>query len=93
MHYIAHIHIAGAPNRTNPAFENNIDYRIVINAIKRTGYNGFWGHKFVVTSDTWEELATLKKYLFDFGSREFVGVLQGFGPTKNFSGCCAFCKK
>ena len=32
-----------------------------------------------------KKLASLKKYLFDFGSREFIGVLKGFGPTKNFT--------
>jgi hydroxypyruvate isomerase len=56
INYIAHIHIAGVPNRTNPAFENDIDYKKVITAIRNAGYNGFLGHEYVVTSDPWEEL-------------------------------------
>lgn len=36
-----------------------------------------------------KRMAALRKYLFDFGSREHVGILKGYGPSKEFTAVLA----
>lgn len=63
LEYIAHIHIAGAPKRNNPAFENDIDYPAIVKPIVAAGYSEFWGQEFCIADDRWAELEGAFKFL------------------------------
>jgi len=63
LEHIAHLHIAGALTRNNPAFENAIDYPTIVKAVTDAGYNGFWGQEFIVTTDRWNELKTAYEFI------------------------------
>ena len=60
--YISHYHTAGAPGRHEINETQELNYRFVMEEIKKTGYRGFIGQEFVPTGKTQEEkLAALKE--------------------------------
>ncbi len=66
LQYIAHLHVAGAPERNFPGDLQEIDYPAIITAVMNAGYNGCWGMEFTTTAplEDLERAATLwKKYL------------------------------
>lgn len=60
--YISHYHTAGVPGRHEIDETQELNYRFVMEEIKKTGYTGFIGQEFVPTGKTQEErLAALKE--------------------------------
>lgn len=59
--YIGHFHIAGVPGRHEP-FGCELDYRFIIQEIKKLGYKGFFGLEYWPTIDDKESLE--KSYAF-----------------------------
>lgn len=51
VEYIAHLHVAGSPNRDFPGPEQETDYGHVVRAIHAAGYRGYWGQEFLPTGD------------------------------------------
>ena len=56
LEFIAHLHIAGCPNRDFPGDDQEIDYRSLVTAVHQAGYRGFWGHEFLPGEDRFGEL-------------------------------------
>jgi hydroxypyruvate isomerase len=44
---IAHLHVAGSPNRDFPGPDQEIDYATVVDAILSAGYSGYWGQEWL----------------------------------------------
>lgn len=60
--YISHYHTAGVPGRNEIDSTQELNYRFIMEEIKKTGYTGFIGQEFVPTGETQEEqLAALKE--------------------------------
>ena len=60
--YISHYHTAGVPGRNEIDDTQELNYRFIMEEIKKTGYTGFIGQEFVPTGKTQEErLAALKE--------------------------------
>ncbi len=60
--YISHYHTAGVPGRHEIDDTQELNYRFIMEEIKKTGYTGFIGQEFVPTGKTEEEkLAALKE--------------------------------
>ena len=60
--YISHYHTAGVPGRHEIDETQELNYRFIMEEIKKTGYTGFIGQEFVPTGKTEEEqLAALKR--------------------------------
>lgn len=60
--YISHYHTAGVPGRHEIDETQELNYRFIMEEIKKTGYTGFIGQEFVPTGKTNEEkLAALKQ--------------------------------
>ena len=53
---IAHIHVAGNPGRNYPGQDQKIDYRRLVGAVQRAGYQGCWGMEFLPGPRGIEEL-------------------------------------
>jgi hydroxypyruvate isomerase len=49
--WIAHYHTAGNPGRNDLDDEQELNYPAILEAIKRTGYNGYIAHEFVPKRD------------------------------------------
>jgi len=59
--YISHYHTAGVPGRHEIDESQELNYRFIMDEIKKTGYTGFIGQEFIPTGKTQEEkLAALK---------------------------------
>ncbi len=59
--YIAHYHTAGVPGRNEIDETQELNYRFIMEEIKKTGYTGFIGQEFIPSGATQEEqLAALK---------------------------------
>jgi len=60
--YISHYHTAGVPGRNEIDDTQELNYRYIMEEIKKTGYTGFIGQEFIPTGETLEErLAALKE--------------------------------
>lgn len=60
--YISHYHTAGVPGRNEIDDSQELNYRFIMEAIKKTGYTGFIGQEFVPSGKTnQEKLAALKE--------------------------------
>jgi hydroxypyruvate isomerase len=60
--YISHYHTAGVPGRNEIDATQELNYRFIMEEIKKTGYTGFIGQEFIPTGKTQtERLAALKK--------------------------------
>ncbi len=60
--YISHYHTAGVPGRNEIDETQELNYRFVMEEIKKTGYTGFIGQEFIPTGKTQKEkLAALKE--------------------------------
>ncbi len=53
--YISHYHTAGVPGRHEIDETNELNYRYIMEEIKKTGYTGFIGQEFVPSGETDEE--------------------------------------
>jgi hydroxypyruvate isomerase len=51
VEYIAHLHVAGSPQRDFPGPKQEIDYQHVVRSIQAAGYRGYWGQEFLPVSD------------------------------------------
>lgn len=60
--YISHYHTAGVPGRNEIDERQELNYRFIMQEIKKTGYTGFIGQEFIPTGKTEaEQLAALKQ--------------------------------
>ncbi|MGB1121342.1 MAG: TIM barrel protein, partial [Saprospiraceae bacterium] len=60
--YIAHYHTAGVPGRNEIDETQELNYRFIMEEIKKTGYTGFIGQEFIPSGKTQaERLGALKK--------------------------------
>lgn len=50
LEYIAHLHVAGSPERNFPGDLQEIDYPAIITAVMNSGYNGCQGMEFTTTA-------------------------------------------
>jgi len=57
IEHIAHLHVAGSPNRDFPGSAQNIDYAACVRTAIESGYNGFWGMEFVPNGKNLEQAA------------------------------------
>ena len=53
--YISHYHTAGVPGRHEIDETQELNYRFIMEAIKKTGYIGFIGQEFIPTGKTQKE--------------------------------------
>jgi len=53
---IAHLHTAESPKRSVPHRDGEIKYGSIVDAITRTGYDGYWGLEFVPQGDVMAEI-------------------------------------
>ncbi|HDZ21180.1 MAG TPA: sugar phosphate isomerase/epimerase [Phycisphaerae bacterium] len=44
---VAHLHVAGSPQRDFPGPDQEIDYRPLVQAVQAAGYDGYWGMEFM----------------------------------------------
>jgi len=58
---IGHFHIAGVPGRHEP-FDNELDYRFIVQAIDTMGYKGAFGLEYWPTMSDEDSLKKTKKY-------------------------------
>jgi hydroxypyruvate isomerase len=54
--YIGHYHTAGNPGRNEIGDNQEINYRAIMKAIAKTGYEGYVGHEFIPTRDLLKSL-------------------------------------
>ncbi len=54
--YIGHYHTAGNPGRNEIGDNQEINYRAIMKAIAKTGYEGYVGHEFIPTRDPLKSL-------------------------------------
>jgi hydroxypyruvate isomerase len=47
LEYVAHLHIAGSPQRDFPGDQQSIDYLSIVRSIHQAGYRGAWGMEFL----------------------------------------------
>ena len=59
--WIAHLHVAGSPNRDFPGNGQEMDYRQIVRTIHQAGYRGFWGMEFLPARPPLDELADAAK--------------------------------
>lgn len=60
--YISHYHTAGVPGRNEIDATQELNYRFIMEEIKKTGYTGFIGQEFIPTGKTQaERLVALKQ--------------------------------
>jgi hydroxypyruvate isomerase len=60
--YISHYHTAGVPGRHEINATQELNYRFIMEEIKKTGYTGFIGQEFIPSGETQEEkLAALRE--------------------------------
>jgi hydroxypyruvate isomerase len=57
IQYIAHFHTGGVPGRNEIDGTQEINYTAVMNAIAKTGYQGWIGHEFIPKHDPLKSLA------------------------------------
>jgi len=62
LDYIGHFHIAGVPGRHEP-IDNELNYRHIVQAIDRMGYQGHFGLEYWATMADEQSLALTKRYL------------------------------
>jgi len=53
---IAHLHTAEMPKRSVPQKAGAIPYGMIVTAVMKAGYQGYWGTEFVVQGDVMSEL-------------------------------------
>jgi len=53
---VAHLHVAGSPDRGFPGPGQEIDYRRVVREIHAAGYRGYWGQEWRPGADALEDL-------------------------------------
>jgi len=72
IEHIAHLHVAGSPNRDFPGSAQTIDYASCVRAAIESAYDGFWGMEFVPSGNKLEEAAKaveLFRNYFEISSR------------------------
>ncbi len=62
LQYIAHLHAAGHPGRHEPWLGES-DYRVIINAFDKAGYDGAIGLEYFPTADSMESLKMAREIL------------------------------
>ncbi len=60
---VAHVHIAGNPGRHEPYERSELDYSVVLGALKEAGYGGYVGLEYLPLKDPDESLRTLLEKL------------------------------
>ena len=60
--FIGHFHSAGVPGR-HEHFNGESDYKNILKAIEKTGYNRYFGLEYWPTYDHKKSLEDVKKYL------------------------------
>ncbi|MEM6802954.1 MAG: TIM barrel protein [Bacteroidota bacterium] len=51
MEYIGHVQIAGVPGRGEIGYQQEINYKAVMHALVKNGYEGYVGHEWIPTGD------------------------------------------
>ena len=60
---VAHVHIAGNPGRHEPYEHSELDYAVVLRALKKAGYAGYVGLEYLPLKDPDESIAALLQKL------------------------------
>lgn len=66
MDKIAHFHVAGYPGRHEPLIDSEIDYPVILKAIRESGYQGCVGLEYMPVFDGSEGLKVLNQQLKEF---------------------------
>jgi hydroxypyruvate isomerase len=66
---VAHVHVADVPGRHEPG-TGEINYRNVLAAIKRAGYDGYVGLEYIPSVDSMASLAPIREIVDEINRRE-----------------------
>jgi hydroxypyruvate isomerase len=59
---IAHLHLAESPRRDRPMPGGVINYAKIVPAVRKAGYNGYWGMEFIAGEDSLADLREAREF-------------------------------